>query len=224
MKTRHLLIAAALTLLAPAALSGQTNPTGTLSGRVVDEQKLPVPGVTVTAQSPALQGVRTAVTTGNGDFVMAFLPPAEYTVTFELSGFATIRRTERVRIGETTSVSQTLTVNTVSETVTVAAGAPSSFTSAAQVSTTIKSDLVETLPLNRTIAGSAMLAPGVQSAGPSGNMMINGAMSFESLFVVNGVVVNENLRGQPQALFIEDALQETTVRSEERRVGKEGRS
>ena len=81
------------------------------------------------------------------------------------------------------------------------------------MSNTYKAELVETLPLNRTITGAAMLAPGVQSAGPSGNVMINGAMSFESLFVVNGVVVNENLRGQPQALFIEDALQETTVKT-----------
>ena len=86
------------------------------------------------------------------------------------------------------------------------------FTTGAQVSSTYKAELVETLPLNRTITGAAMLAPGVQSAGPSGNVMINGAMSFESLFVVNGVVVNENLRGQPQPLFIEDALQETTVK------------
>jgi hypothetical protein len=213
MSKRLHLIAAAFALFATVALTAQTNPTGTVSGRVVDEQKLGVPGVTVTAGSPALQGVRTAVTSENGDFVLPFLPPGEYTLTFELAGFATVRRTERVRIGETTPVSQTLTVNAVSETITVSATSPSAFTTGAQASMTVKSDLVETLPLNRTMTGAAMLAPGVQGAGPSGNMMINGAMSFESLFVVNGVVVNENLRGQPQALFIEDALQETTVKT-----------
>ena len=53
--------------------------------------------------------------------------------------------------------------------------------------------------------------PGVQSTGPNGGLSINGAMSFESLYVVNGVVVNENIRGQPNVLFIEDALQETTI-------------
>lgn len=36
-------------------------------------------------------------------------------------------------------------------------------------------------------------------------------MSFESLFTVDGVVVTENLRGQPYTLYIEDAIQETTV-------------
>ena len=38
-------------------------------------------------------------------------------------------------------------------------------------------------------------------------------MSFENLFMVNGVVLNENLRGQAVPLFIEDAVQETTVTS-----------
>ena len=36
-------------------------------------------------------------------------------------------------------------------------------------------------------------------------------MSFENLFMVNGVTVNENLRGQPYDLYIEDAIQETTI-------------
>ena len=36
-------------------------------------------------------------------------------------------------------------------------------------------------------------------------------MSFEKLFLVNGVTVNENLRGQADDLYIEDAIQETTV-------------
>ena len=36
-------------------------------------------------------------------------------------------------------------------------------------------------------------------------------MSFESLYLVNGVNVNENLRGQANNLYIEDAVQETMV-------------
>ena len=65
---------------------GQGNPTGTLSGRVVDTENGPLPGVTVTAASPVLQGVRTAVTSANGDYIIPFLPAGDYTVTFELPG------------------------------------------------------------------------------------------------------------------------------------------
>jgi hypothetical protein len=36
-------------------------------------------------------------------------------------------------------------------------------------------------------------------------------MSYENLFQINGVTVNDNLRGQPHDLYIEDAIQETTV-------------
>ena len=36
-------------------------------------------------------------------------------------------------------------------------------------------------------------------------------MSYENLFLINGATVSENLRGQPYDLYIEDAIQETTV-------------
>ena len=45
-----------------------------------------MPGVTVTVESAALQGPRTTVTSANGDFIIPFLPPGEYTVTFEIQG------------------------------------------------------------------------------------------------------------------------------------------
>ena len=41
--------------------------------------------------------------------------------------------------------------------------------------------------------------------------MMAGGLSFESQYLINGVVVNENLRGQALNLFIEDAIQETKV-------------
>jgi len=57
--------------------------------------------VTVTVASPALQGVRTAVTSANGEFLLPFLPPGEYTVTCELQGFAAQKRTIGVAMAET---------------------------------------------------------------------------------------------------------------------------
>ena len=36
-------------------------------------------------------------------------------------------------------------------------------------------------------------------------------MSFENLWLINGVVVNENSRGQSLNLFIEDAIEESNV-------------
>src|SRR5262245_63314238 len=76
-----------------AAAAAQGNPTGAISGHVIDAGNLPVPGATVTVSSPALQGTRNAVTSANGDYIIPFLPAGEYDVTFELQGFQTVKRT-----------------------------------------------------------------------------------------------------------------------------------
>jgi len=199
------LVAAALPALA------QTNPTGTLSGKVVDAQGLAVPGATVTAQSPVLQGVRSAVTSANGDFIVPFLPPGDYEVSVELGGFATAKHAARVAIGQTATLNATLSPQAMSETVVVTAESVADFGQKAQVSTNFKQELVQTLPLSRTFQSAAILTPGVQVTGPSGAMAISGAMSFQNLFMINGVVVQDNLRSTPLNLFIEDALQETTT-------------
>ena len=48
-----------------------------------------------------------------------------------------------------------------------------------------------------------LMAPAVHPTGPSGSFSVAGSMSFENLYMVNGVSVNENLRGQAQDLVID---------------------
>jgi hypothetical protein len=210
LRTFRTLAAAMVFSLAAGAVSAQTLPTATISGKAVDQQGLAVPGATVTAQSPVLQGSRTAVTSQNGDYILPFLPAGQYTLTFELTGFATVKRTQRVTPGETVTLNPTMGVSTMEETVTVI-GESTVVGQGAEVATSIKQDLVDKLPMARTFLAAALMVPGVQDSGPNGGFSINGSMSFESLYLVNGVVVNENIRGQALGLFIEDALQETTV-------------
>ena len=119
-------------------------------------------------------------------------------MTFKLAGFRTVKQTTRVSPSETITINPTLAVSTVSETVTVVGQANAEFGQTAEVQTNFKQDLIEKLPTNRTFVAAALLAPGVQNTGPNGGLSINGAMSFESLYVVNGVVVNENIRGQAE--------------------------
>src|SRR5438445_384833 len=65
------------------------------------------------------------------------------------------------------------------------------------------------LAIVATIFAAATAA--AHPSGPSGAYSIAGAMSFETLYMVNGVNVSENLRGQAYDLYIEDAIQETNV-------------
>ena len=80
-----------------------------------------------------------------------------------------------------------------------------------QVATNFKQALIDTLPTNRDINAYLLLAPTVRPRGPNGAYSIAGSASFDNLFLVNGVTVNENRRGQANDLYIEDAVQETTV-------------
>jgi hypothetical protein len=212
MNKRMLFIAGALALAALPALT-QTTPTGTISGKVVDPQGLSVPGVTVTAESPALQGTRTVTTSANGDYIFPLLPPGDYTLTYELSGFKTLKQTVRVAAGTSIPLNGAMTVSQVTETVTVVGQASGEFGQTAEAATSFKKDFMEKLPVARNFQQAALMTPGVAESGPSGNMSISGAASFENLFMVNGVVVQDNLRSTPLNLFIEDALQETTTKT-----------
>jgi outer membrane receptor protein involved in Fe transport len=201
---------AAVALLTANRASAQST-TGTISGRVVDSQDLPLPGVTVTVESPNLQGVRTAVTSENGDYIVTLLPSGSYTVSFELSGFQRHQRTVNLAPTQVLPVNATLGPATLTETVEVVGRSADVLTQTSQVATNFSQDLLANLPTNRDINSSLLLAPSVHSTGPSGNYSIAGSMSYENLFMINGVTINENLRGQAFNLYIEDAIQETTI-------------
>lgn len=200
-------IAAIALTAAPVAAQ---NPTGTISGRVVDSGGLALAGATVTAQSSSLQGTRSTKSSENGDYILPLLPPGQYTLSFDYRGFAPLKRTADLAATETARVDATLQPAAVSEAVTVTASSDA-FTNTIQGATNFKQDFIALLPTARTLLSAANLAPGVHGTGPDGNFSLAGAMSFESLFLLNGVTIQDNLRGEPLTLFIEDAIQETTV-------------
>jgi hypothetical protein len=67
------------------------------------------------------------------------------------------------------------------------------------------------VPEGNLLQTAAFLTPGVEASGPQGALVISGAPSAQNLYMVNGVVVTENIRGTPYDLYIEDALQETST-------------
>jgi hypothetical protein len=198
-------------LLAFSTVVSAQSTTGTISGQVLDSQKLALPGVTVTATSPNLQGNRETVTSENGDYILTLLPSGTYTVAFALSGFGTQQRSVTIAPTQVVPLNVELGPAAVSETIQVVGTSADVFTQTAQVATNFTQQLIANLPTARDINSVLQLAPSVHPTGPAGAYSIAGAATFESLYLVNGVTVNENLRGQAFDLYIEDAVQETTV-------------
>lgn len=202
-------LTAAVLLVTPAFSQGTL--TGTISGQIVDPSGAALPGVTVTISSPRLQGVRTVVSTNHGDYIFPVLPAGQYTISFELAGFKPLKTTFDLKLSEAKPFDVKLSLATQTEEVTVTAEASSQFTQTGAVASTYNQDLLEKLPTARTPFAALLLAPGAHQTAVNNAVTISGAMSFENLFLVNGVAVQDNIRNTPLSLFIEDAVQETTV-------------
>ena len=198
-------------LLAAVAASGLAQTTAILTGTVTSDSA-PVPGVTVSVTSPNLQGSRTSVTDANGNYNFVALPPGDYTVRFEMEGMQSVTRTVRVGLTQTARADAALKLSSVSNEITVTAAAPA-VAETTEIQTNFPQAAIEKLPLSRSLIGTIDMAPGTTQTGPANATTISGAPSFENTFYVDGSVINEVLRGQPQNLFIEDALQETTVQA-----------
>ena len=138
-KTRLCLLAS---LLLATDANAQGNPTGTVSGRVAGQDGAALPGVTVTAASPNLQGVRSVTTTTVGDYIIPFLPPGQYTLTFELQGFKSAEQPTLVTAAGTVTLDAKLQVAGVAEAVTVIGSVADAFSAGVSAATTFKQTLI----------------------------------------------------------------------------------
>jgi outer membrane receptor protein involved in Fe transport len=206
MKLQRFTICFFLLLLVAAGAFAQGT-TGALTGRVT-QAGANLPGVTVTIASPKLQGTRTTVTNENGEYNFSAITPGTYKVTFSLSGLTDVVKDTTVSLLGTTPLDADMKMSAVAEAITVTAN-QSTVLETPQVQVNYKQETINRLPMGRSPIAQTALSPGV-TAGVNGNT-ISGAMSYDNLYLVNGAVVNENLRGQAHALYIEDAIQETTV-------------
>ena len=210
-RRRWLLLLLVPLLVATPALT-QALPTGTITGHISETEGLALPGVTVTVKSPALQGTRAAVTNVNGDYVVPNLPPGDYVVTFVMSGFQSVTRSLKVSAGQQIPLSARLSISAVAaETMVVAQSETVSQT--AQAAATYSAELTNKLPTARTIQSAVLLAPGVTYSTVAANApTISGGQSFDNNIMINGVNIQDNIRGQTSEwLVIPDAIQETTT-------------
>jgi hypothetical protein len=145
------------------AQGGGASTTGSINGKVVDSSGAVLPGVTVTAASPSLMGVQTAVTGTDGLYRFPALPPGTYSLTFELPGFNTLKRENiQIAMAFTATVNVELAVATLQETVTVTGESPVIDTSSTRVQQNFKLEALQEIPNARDMWSLLAVTPAVQ--------------------------------------------------------------
>lgn len=178
----------ALVLAGSGVAWAQENTTGSIAGRVIDLQNLPVPGASVTVVTP--QGTQNFSTDSDGRFFAPFLTPGRYEVKVELQGFRPIdRQNVDVRLGQRVELTLPLQVGSITEAVQVTAASPVVDTSSTTMGATLDSEALARIPVGRRFTDTLYIAPGVSSGGQVGqaNPSISGGSGLENQYVVDGV-------------------------------------
>ena len=183
----------------------------TLSGVVKDASGAVLPGVTVEASSPVLiEKARTAVSDGTGRYQIVELRPGTYEVTFTLTGFATVKRSDVILSGTlTTTIDAELRVGNVSETVTVSGETPLVDIQTTTRQTVMDQTIVTAIPTSRNSFAVGVLIPGVTvsdgfnsfsdvggALGPTTlALMAHGSRVSDQRLLVNGVALSTMIGG-----------------------------
>ncbi|MGI8672621.1 MAG: TonB-dependent receptor [Luteitalea sp.] len=196
-----LLLAWAVVTGSPGILLAQS--TATLVGAVVDGSGGALPGVTVEVRSPALiEGAKATVTADDGRYRVVDLRAGEYTVTFSLGGFQTVRQ-ERVVLSTsvTTTVDASLPVGAIEDAITVRGGAPVIDTRSGSSERPLYQELIEGIPVGRIPNVAVMLVPGAVTARPdiggsetgqTAGVSIHGSQTRDLIWNTDGLDMTSN--------------------------------
>jgi hypothetical protein len=188
---KSLIVLIAVLVAAPAF----AQQTGTIVGKVTSPDGSALPGVTVEARSAVLPGVRTAVTDSTGAYQLPALPPGEYDVQFALQGMTTVTKKVSVILGQESAANASLSVQAVSESVTVTAEKTFVDKTSAAITSSISSETFTKLPMGTEYRDLIRLIPGVQVTPDSVRGPSAGASGQDNVYNFDGVNVTLPLFG-----------------------------
>jgi len=208
-------------LLMPATASAQARLTGAdVRGTVKDESGAVLPGVSVTATNLETGLARTAVTDGEGGYVVPALPPGTYRISAELASFATANREGVVLVlGQLATVDFVLYVSGGHEELTITAEGPIVDPSHTVLSTVVGQRQIDSLPINgRNFISFSIITPGVttdrtpeQGAAATSGLSFTGQRARSNNIMVDGLDNNDLVVGSVRATFSQEAVREFQV-------------
>ena len=209
-------------LLAPPPAAAQQ-----IGGTVTDTTGGVLPGVTVEARSPALiEQVRSAITDGNGQYLIVALEVGTYDVTYSLPGFGTVLR-EGVELnsGFTANIDIQLSVGDIEETITVSGATPVVDIQNVEQRQVMDREVIDSIPTGKSFQSYALLVPGMggfdsyltslsqDQGGISGQTLqrlaIHGGNQEDQQLEINGMDVGDSLtQGANYSVFPDSNFEE----------------
>ncbi len=182
-----------------------------IRGTVVDDSSAVLPGVTVTATHVETGTSRTAVTSTTGVFLMPALQVGKYKLQLELAGFNTlIQDNLLLEVGQSATLSFTMKIATLQETVTVAGESPLVETQKSDLAGRVSATQVENLPLNgRNWLDLVALVPGAR--GNPGTIRAGFGSGDMARYQVDGVDVSGQCCGGANQGYSQENIQEFEV-------------
>lgn len=167
---------------------------GAVVGVVRDGSGSVVPGVAVTLVNEGTNDTREAVSEASGTFAFRQIEVGVYTATLALAGFKSQSYTGiRVSPGQEYSLTATLEVGDLTESVQVTAGVDLVNTTSTEVTTTVLERQIKDLPLNgRNPIELIRLQAGVPGTAVRQNTAINGGRPSWTQVTQDGVNIQDN--------------------------------
>ena len=196
-----------------------------ISGKVVDQQGMVVPGAQITARQTETNLTVERVTDGEGRFRFPYLKLGPYELTCSLQGFNEVKRTLVLTVGSAFELPIVMHVAGVDTSLTVVGEAPIIESARSQIAGTIPETEVRAMPLNgRNFLDIALLVPGVSptntsstqlfaesSAVPGQGLSVGSQRNLSNNFIVDGLSANDDAAGLSGIPYTVDAVEQFQV-------------
>ena len=220
-----LAIALGILLILGSPIPGfsQSTSLAQLNGTVQDSTGAVIANATITLQALETNRVYTATSNATGNYLIPSLPPGRYDLTAESGGFTKYTKSGiGLSVGQTATVNVTLQVAGVEQAVTITADLPLVEPTRTEISQTIDSAQIQSLPVSgRLFTDFALLTPGVATGRTSlgttftefeiTQISFGGMRSFSNEITVDGAdFINANT-GVQRATPPQESVQEFRV-------------